>query len=206
VLVGCSGVGRAYYYGLDADGSPTARIATDRSEHVRLLSGPDNRVRLVQGDFGLDVWVNPEVGWAWAIGPLYFPVVPVFPFLWPLRTAPGEEDLEIRFRILSSSGEVEFAPADFVVSLEDGTRLGPSRFIWGTSWRDESSAMSARQRVPADDVPTVHRAFLRYPTAGEAAGRFTLRVHGISDDGTEIDLPPVELRWAHGTAYETHGL
>jgi hypothetical protein len=190
-FAGCSGVGRMYFYSPTSPPAETVRRPSiDRAEQI---TGPDNSIILQMGDFELEVWVRTYSALAWLVGPIYVPVVPIFPLVWPFRHRLEDENLHVRFCVRRSAGDVTILPIRTIVRLDDGEAIAPVQVSYSGN-PEVTAVLRLQERSPCYG--------LEYPTRNMEFERFTLNLGEVTDAGVGIVVPAIVFDKAHGTIFQ----
>jgi hypothetical protein len=205
LLLGCTAITMTHYISPAASGARTWR--EHQVQDVGLdLGGPANSLQLDTHGLRFHVSCRNKGYTGLLSGPLLFPVIPIV-LLGPLVREPLETDpLEIHLD-LEPIGEPVGDPFAFTpgrVELRDNDdrrmrleEIHVTRWV-GRSWE--------RTKLPTDDTISVKGptplVFLFEVPSESRGSRFRLSLDGLTQSGTSIALPTIELRAASGFVLE----
>lgn len=207
LLCGCSGLERARYYSPSA---PDAELSREEPpvDGSSLWGAPD-RVVVRDDGFVFALSVENHGGWLITYGPIFLPIIPVFPVSWMFSDDLHEDDILVRCLIMESIGPVKIAIDQTTLEANDGRVFTPDTDQeW---WNDGDHAFRVKSyqvdtlriaAVTPSDEPRMDQGYtLYYRTANDRLDEFTVHVRGIWDNGRLVSLPPIRMEKSSGMWY-----
>lgn len=169
------------------------------------ISIPADYLRLERQDISLTCACQNFGSTDLFMGPLWFPVIPVFPITLFLDELPGDP-LLLMLQLSPVRGTIEFVPGHVEVRDSDGHLLTLRQVDAGSG----DPEMAYPQRSASRSIPPLQPMTLSGPQAfwyvfdqdaAEEEEAFTITVRGATRDGITIELPQVTLERAKGLAF-----
>ena len=177
---GCSFVNRDYFFSPGAEGGVRTRERT--TEHPVMITGPADHLEVASELVRVQVSVWEHGYQPVAIGPFYFPVIPIF---WFWMTAPYEDP---RFQDDEITIVMKVSPAAAGV---EGLRVDPDEVTLYLPDEDQHLRPASKSERYGQ-----FRISYRVPRSGLEV--FELNLDGIEAGGRKVSLPKVTFVEASG--------
>ena len=203
-LVGCTVIQMSHYIGSTAPGATLSRdpLSADVSH---LFSGPPNSLRLQTDSLrlGFSCWNDGYT--PLLVGPFVFPFFPIVLLSPILREPLKTDELEFAVHLDPMGVPMSFTPGMVEVLDANGRplRIREIRSGPGGPPRINHNAYSPpKNKLPIEGTvaltePTLF-VFYFQPTRKTIGSRFRVTIHGLTQSGSSVALPVIELTAATG--------